>query len=163
YFLVTPNFFATMRTPMVRGRDFDDRDAASAPWVAVINETAARRFWPLEDPIGKRFTLDVVSGERPRTIVGVVKDIPTRYMHITGEPVVYVSYIQQAERYRGHLANMFGQMTFLIRTSGDPLDLVPLSRRAVAEVDPERPIANIQSMSAAVAETVHDRGQYAMV
>jgi putative ABC transport system permease protein len=58
YFLVTPNLFATLRTPIVHGRDFTDRDTAGTPWVAIVNETCARRFWPGEDPIasGSRST-----------------------------------------------------------------------------------------------------------
>src|SRR4029077_7638381 len=57
---VTPNFFATMKIPLWRGRDVTTRDVASSPWVTAINETMARRFWPNEDPIGKRLTLDLV-------------------------------------------------------------------------------------------------------
>ena len=79
YFLVTPNLFATLRTPIVHGRDFTDRDIATTPWVAIVNETCARRFWPGEDPIGKRLTLDTVPEEQPREVIGVVRDIPTRH------------------------------------------------------------------------------------
>jgi putative ABC transport system permease protein len=146
YFLVTPNFFATMKTPVVRGRSFDERDSPSAPWVAVINETMARRFWPGEDPIGKRLTLSVVAGEQPREIIGVVRDIPPRRATPDPQPVMYTSYLQQARTYRGPSGNMFGQMTFLLRASGDPMSLVPAARKAVAEIEPDRPIAAIQTI-----------------
>jgi putative ABC transport system permease protein len=146
YFLITPNFFSTMKTPVIRGRSFDDRDAPSAPWVAIINETMARRFWPGEDPIGKRITLSVVSGEQPREIVGVVRDIPTRRATPDPQPVIYTSYLQQASIYRGPSGNTFGQMTFLLRTPGDPMSLAPAAREAVAEIEPDRPIAAIQTM-----------------
>src|SRR5688572_6573219 len=63
YFLVTENFFRTLKTPIVRGRDFNEADDASTPWVAVINETLARRLWPGENPVGKHFVVDAVSGE----------------------------------------------------------------------------------------------------
>ena len=146
YFLVTPNFFSTMKTRMVRGRDLNDFDTESASWVAIVNETMARRFWPGEDPIGKRLTLAVVSGERPREIVGVVSDIPTRRDRAEPQPVIYASYLQQSPAYRGPIANMFGQMTFLLRTSADPMSLVPAARSAVADVDPDHAITRIQTM-----------------
>ncbi len=100
YFLVTPSFFTSLKTPFVRGRDFRADDTAGTPWVAVINETMARQYWPGEDPIGKRITLDVVAGEQPREIVGVVHDIPLRRVY-EPRPVIYTSYLQQAERYQG--------------------------------------------------------------
>ena len=76
YFLVTPNLFATLRTPIVHGREFTDRDVATSPWVAIVNETCARRFWPGEDPIGKRIRLNTAPDEQSREVVGVVRDIP---------------------------------------------------------------------------------------
>jgi len=124
----------------------NDFDTASASWVVIINEAMARRFWPGEDPIGKRLTLAVVSGERPREIVGVVRDIPTRRERADPQPVMYASYLQQSPDYRGPIANMFGQMTFLLRSSGDPLSLVPAARSAVADVDPDHAITRIQTM-----------------
>jgi putative ABC transport system permease protein len=114
--------------------------------VAIINETMARRFFPGEDPIGQRITLSVVSGEQPREIVGVVRDIPTRRSTPDPQPVMYTSYLQQAPTYRGPSGNTFGQMTFLMRTSGDPMRLVPAARNAVAEVEPDRPISAVQTM-----------------
>jgi putative ABC transport system permease protein len=146
YFLITPNFFSTMKTPVVRGRSFDDRDKPSAPWVAIVNETMARRFFPGEDPIGQRITLSVVSGEQPREIVGVVRDIPPRRATPEPQPVIYTSYLQQASLYRGPSGNTFGQMTFLMRTSGDPMSLVHAARDAVAEIEPDRPISAVQTM-----------------
>lgn len=146
YFLITPNFFTTMKTRLLRGRDLNDFDTAAGSWVAIINETMARLFWPGEDPIGKRLMLEVVAGERPREIVGVVADIPTRRDRAEPQPVIYTSYLQQSPAYRGPIANMFGQMTFLLRTSGDPMSLVPEARSAVAEVDPDHAITRIQTM-----------------
>jgi predicted permease len=135
-----------MKARVVRGRDLNDFDTAASSWVAIINESMARRFWPGEDPIGKRLTLGVVSGERPREIVGVVADIPVRRDRAESQPVIYTSYLQQSPDYRGPIANMFGQMTFLLRTPGDPLSLVPAARSAVADVDPDHAITRIQMM-----------------
>src|SRR5262249_26737586 len=72
FHLVTPDYFKTMRIPIVKGRDFTDRDDQQSPLVAVINDTMARRAFPDEDPIGKRFTTPQTPG--PLTIVGIVGD-----------------------------------------------------------------------------------------
>jgi putative ABC transport system permease protein len=146
YFLITPNFFSTMKTRLVRGRDLNEFDTAAGAWVVVVNETMARRFFPGEDPLGKHLTLSVVAGERPREIVGVVRNIPLRREQAEPEPAIYASYLQQSPDYRGPIANMFGQMTFLVRTAGDALSLVPEARRAVADVDPDHAITRIQTM-----------------
>jgi putative ABC transport system permease protein len=158
YFLVTDSFFSTLKTPILRGRDFEAGDTASAPWVAVINETLARRFWPDEDPIGKRFTADAISGEREREVIGVVRDVALTYIR-TGPPppVAYTLYVQQPERYQGLNTGRFGQMTFFVRSNGDPLSLVSAARQAVAEVDPDRPLANIETMEAFVGDGMRAR------
>jgi putative ABC transport system permease protein len=138
YFLVTPDLFTTLRTPIVHGRDFTDRDTVGTPWVAIVNETCARQFWPGEDAIGKRFTLNTVPEEQPREVIGVVRDIPTRHA-LPPEPVIYASYLQQPPRYRAPWAGLVGQMTFMLR-SADPDRLIPAARQALAEIDPDRPI-----------------------
>jgi len=162
YSLVTPNFFRTLKTPLVRGRECSEGDTASAPWVAVVNETAARRFWPGEDPLGKRITLDAVAGERPREVVGVARDVPQRYISAEADAAVYVCYLQQPARYRGYLGNMFGQMTFLVRTPADPLSLMVAAQKAAAEVDPERALANIQTLEQYAGGRTRDRAYYAV-
>jgi len=163
YFLITPNFFAAMRTPLVRGRDLNDFDTASGTWAAIINETMARRFFPGEDPIGKHLTLRVVSGEEPREIIGVVRDIPLQRIQASAEPIIYASYLQQSPAYRGPFGNMFGQMTFLLRSSGDPMSLLPAARRAVSEVDPDRAITKIQTMEQYWGSGMRDKRYLALV
>jgi predicted permease len=162
YFFVTPSFFATMKTPLVRGRDFNEHDNESAQWVAIVNETAARRFWPNEDPLGKRFTLDVVAGEQPREVIGVVRDIPIRRLFPV-EPVVYTSYLQQSPHYQGPSANMFGQMTFLLRSSANPMSLASVARQAVADADPEVPIASVVTMEQQAGSDTLNRRYYMLV
>jgi putative ABC transport system permease protein len=151
-----------MKTPLLRGREFDARDTRTTPWVAVINETMARRFWPEEDPIGKHFTVDAAFGEQPREVIGIVRDVSLRYVR-TGppQPVAYTLYLQQPERYEGFNANMFGQMTFFVRTKKDPASLAAAARQAVAEIDPDRPLANVEPMTDFVAGEMKNRGYYA--
>ncbi len=162
YFLVTPNLFATLGAPLERGRDFDVRDGPSSPWVAIVNETAARQFWPGADPVGKRFRLDIVPDEQPREVIGVVRDIPVQRRQSSPRPVVYTSYLQQPARYRGPWDNMFGQMTFLLRTPGDPMSLLPEARSAAAEIEPAIPLSKIQRLER-VGASEREFRNYALV
>jgi putative ABC transport system permease protein len=163
YFLVTPNFFSTMKAPWSAGRDFDARDVQSAPWVAVVNETMARTFWPGEDPIGKRFRLDTVPEEHPREVVGVVRDIPLSQLQTEPRPVIYASYLQQPSRYRGPWANMFGEMTFVLRSSGQAFEVVPATRAAMLEVDPKRPVTSLLPLGFDLELGLRRRRPFAMV
>ena len=113
---------------MVSGRDITRADTVSRPWVAIVNEAAARQFWPGENPLGRHLVLDSVPDEQPREVIGVVRDIPTRHVQEEPQPVIYASYLQQPSRYRGPYGVMFGQMTFVVRHAGDPLSLVPAVR-----------------------------------
>jgi putative ABC transport system permease protein len=144
YFLVTPEFFRAMKTPFVSGRDITESDTLTRPWVAIVNEAAARQFWPGEDPIGRHLTIDAVPEEQPREVIGIVRNIPTRHARVDPEPVIYASYLQQPSRYWGPHGGMFGQMTFVLRHEGDPLSLVPVVRKAVAEIEP-RPVSSIMT------------------
>jgi putative ABC transport system permease protein len=146
WFLVTPDFLTTIGARVVRGRDLATSDIASSQWVVVVNESAARRLWPGVDPIGQQLTLTDVPEERPREVVGVVANIPVTLPEEETRPVVYLSYLQQPGWYPLPGANLLGQMTFMVRTSGDPLALVPAARKVVAEIDPDRPISNVRTM-----------------
>ncbi len=159
YFLVTPDFFTSIRSSSLGGRDFNDHDTAAAEWVVVINESAARRFWPESDPLGRTLTLLNSPDERPRKVIGVVRDIP---LTIEGEsrPVIYTSYLQQPASHPGLGINIFGQMMFMVRSAGDPMSLLPAARRVVAEVDPDRPLANIATMEQRLQAVIPRRGYF---
>jgi putative ABC transport system permease protein len=146
YFAVTSNFFATMRIPVLRGRDFTPQDTAAAPLAIIINQTMARCFFPDEDPIGKRITLDFVPNEQPRQIVAVVGDTPLNRFQKDQASIMYVPYTQQTPRWMGPWWNDRAAFYFVLRTSGDPMSLVPAMRRAVADVDPNKPAANIRTV-----------------
>jgi putative ABC transport system permease protein len=134
-----------MKIAMLRGRDFTMRDNAAAPWVAIINETMARHFWPDEDPIGKRVRMDTSPDEQPREIVAVVHDTPDDLFEKTQHPALYVPFFQAAARHVGPGAGIRLQLTFVLRSVGDPLTLLPAARRAVTEVDPNRPLLNART------------------
>jgi putative ABC transport system permease protein len=145
HFLVTPRFFTTMRATIVRGREIEAGDTAAGAWVAVINETMARRYWPGQDAIGREFVIDTLPDERPRRIVGIVRDMPTRREQAAPDAVFYTSYLQQPARVIAPWGGIGGRMTFVIRAAGDPSSLVPDVRRAVAGVEPDRPLTAIST------------------
>jgi hypothetical protein len=92
FFPITSNFFATMKIPMLRGRDFDNRDIASAPWVAIINQTMARKYFPDENPLGKKIRVDLSPEDQPREIIAVVKDIPASNPQTRQDPAIFVPF-----------------------------------------------------------------------
>jgi predicted permease len=130
--MVMPGYFRAMGIPLIAGRDVADSDTRTSPRVILINETLAKQQWPGEDPIGRRITLD----RETMTIVGVVGDIRHRG---PSEP-------PQAELYQPATQRSFPFMAFVVRTAGDPYAMVPTIRRAVAELDPALPLANVKTM-----------------
>jgi|RhiMethySRZTD1v2_1073278.scaffolds.fasta_scaffold01576_5 putative ABC transport system permease protein len=157
YFLVTPDFFTAIRSSKLRGRDFTDRDTTGGEWVAIINESAARRFWPDSDPLGQTFRILNSPEERPRKVVGIVRDIPlTR----EGEyrPAIYTSYLQQPSMYPSTGVGSFGQMVFMMRSTGDPMSLLPAARRVISDVAPELPLANVATMDQRLRFILPQRG-----
>jgi putative ABC transport system permease protein len=147
YQIVTPAFFATMRIPMERGREFDDRDTAGGPWGLVINAAMAHRFWPGEDPLGRRVLIDMTADEQPRDIIGVVSDYRSSPYELDTEPAMFVLYRQQPAHTRSPVGLiMRNRMNFVLRTSSDPASIAGPVRAAMAEIDPNRPVSDLQSV-----------------
>jgi putative ABC transport system permease protein len=146
YIAVTPSYFATLRTPLLEGREFNDRDTAAAPFVVVINQTMAKRYWPNESPIGKQIRLDYVPDEPVREIVGITSDIRMNRQQRQVSPTVYVPYQQQTPRWMGAGYGMRAGMFFILRTSGKPMSMATAVREAVAEVDHNKPVAELRTV-----------------
>jgi putative ABC transport system permease protein len=146
YFAVTPNFFGTMKVPIVRGRDFNAQDTGAGAMVIIVNQTFARRFFASEEALGKRITLDFVPDERPREIIAVVGDVRTNRMQKEPSPAMYVPHVQQTPRWMGPQWADRAGMFFVLRTSNDPLSIVETVKRAVADVDLTRPATNFRSV-----------------
>ncbi|CAA9303613.1 MAG: Acidobacterial duplicated orphan permease (function unknown) [uncultured Gemmatimonadaceae bacterium] len=145
---VTPDYFRVMGVPLVRGRAFTAADRADAPPVVIINENMARRFWPNEDPVGRRFKYGGPESEAPwMTIVGVVGD-----MRRTGydAPVRYETFLPVAQ-------DAPGRLTLVVRTAGPPLALVGAVRAAVRAIDPDQPVSGVASMDQTLGAMVAER------
>jgi len=155
YFSISPNFFATMKIPILKGRDFKAQDTASSTLVIIITQTMARRFFANEEPIGKRITLDFVPDERPREIVGVVGDTRTSRFQQEPVPTMYVPHVQQTPRWMGPQWNDRAGMFFVLRTSGDPMTFVETAKRAVADVDLTRPASNFRTIEQNLNQQTH--------
>ena len=163
YYPVTPHFFDTMKIRMVRGRDFNDRDTLHGPWVAVVNETMARRFFPDQEPIGKRIRVDVSDEDQFREIVAVVRDIPASHPQSKQDPAIFVPFLQQAAHSTGPYTGLRLQMTFLARTAGDPMSALPAVRSAVEELDRNRPIIDPRTEDSYLSDQAQYPRYYSML
>jgi putative ABC transport system permease protein len=164
YSIVTPGYFAALRIPIVQGRDFSETDTLSSPWVAIVNETMARRFWPDESAIGKRLTLSLWKDERPREIVGVVADRPLSRRQTRPQPAFYVSHAQLAPHWtQNPYYPMRRQMAFVIRGADTPRSLLPAITPAAAEIEPDVPLTEISTMEEYLGEQINTPRYYLMV
>jgi putative ABC transport system permease protein len=148
---VTPNYHQLMGTPLLKGRAFTEQDGPDSPRVVMVNDTFVRRFFPGEDPIGKRINFgdNADQTQNPwRTIVGVVAD--TRRNGFDREP--------RPESYMPLLQRSPGWTTYVIRSaSPDPTTLVTAVRNAVRGIDPDQPIFGIKTMDQVMNETTAQR------
>ena len=147
--MVDVNYFRTLGIPVVQGRDLTAQDTdEKSPIVAIVNEAMARRFWPNENPIGRRITLGLPRPDNPWvTIVGIAKDLPHRAIDSPPEPDWYLSRAlgPQRDRY------------LFVRTAGDPTNLAAVIRSQVSAIDREQPVTNIKAMRDVIAETIAPR------
>jgi putative ABC transport system permease protein len=141
---VTLAYFKTLGLRLVRGRLFDEHDAADATPVALISETAARRYWPNEDPLGKRFLLNYGSSFPRLEVVGVVSDIKTDELDKPPYPEVYQPMAQ--------LPSDDGQL--IIRTAADRQGLFEAVREEVNRVDRDVPLLAPREMDGVIADTL---------
>ncbi len=132
---VSPRYFETMQIPMLQGRAFTAADQAGAPLVAVVNEGFVKRFWPGQDPIGRRFREG--GAQAPLIeVIGVARD--GRYRTI-GERQRALFYHPVAQDYAP-------AGTLIVRTAGDPLALAPAVRQVVQSLDPNLPVYGVRTL-----------------
>ena len=129
---VSGDYFSAMELSLVKGRTFTDRDNDKSPLVVIISDTMARRYWPNEDPLGKK----IGHPERWREIVGVVRDVKHFGLDADTPPTMYFPAGQVPAR----------AMNLVVRTSGDPLSLAPSLRAQVWASDRNIAIANLGTM-----------------
>jgi putative ABC transport system permease protein len=136
--VVSPGYFEALGIPLLTGRWFDERDRDGAPQVAIVDRAWTERFFPDEDPIGKRFH----SGgcNRPdcpwTTVIGVVGDVKYQGLDIPAQGTIYQPVLQNT---------WWGRILF-VRTAGDPVSVLPAIRTIVRDLDPALPLSNVATM-----------------
>jgi putative ABC transport system permease protein len=149
--VVSGNFFGAMGMPIARGRDFDARDTAAAPPVAIVNETMARRLWPDREAVGKRVRL-YYDKDRQHwlTIVGIVRDV--RYRGARIEPIAQVFVPSRQNPYRTLPYVQSPVIALVVRTAAKPATMIPAVQAAIWVVDKDQPVWNLQPMDQALWE-----------
>jgi putative ABC transport system permease protein len=148
YAIACPNYFQTMGIKIVSGREFTQQDSLNAPSVIVINEAMARRFWPDEDPVGKRIKIGRFdSKDSWLTIVGVAQDVRHWGLDTPVYPEFFRAYNQAAWPF----------MTVVVRTASAPMTFVDSIKKAIAQVEPDRPVSGVRTMEEVVSDSVGSR------
>jgi putative ABC transport system permease protein len=135
--VVTPGYFEAMRIPLRSGRLFENGDGKDAPTVAMINETMARKFWPGQNPIGRRFRMN--DNDPWCRIVGVVGDVHQMFLNEPARQEMYFPYWQTKN-------NWMVPRDLAIHTSGDPITLASAVRQAVWSIDKDQPVSNVMTL-----------------
>jgi putative ABC transport system permease protein len=151
---VTRDYFHTIGMRLIAGRWFDEHDRADSPPVAIINEAAAKQYWPGQNPVGRRFHLG--GPEHPwTTIVGIVNDVRQMGLDAPGRAEMYFS----ASQPEGPVG-FFTPRDLAVRVTGDPLSYANAVRQAIWSVDADQPVTDVQPLTALVSsETTTQRAQ----
>ncbi len=148
YSVACPNILRTLGVPLVAGREFTHRDTVDAPGVALVNETMAKRDWPGEDPVGKRFKIGDIASDAPwLTVVGVFKDVRASGLDRKAFPSFLRVYTQAA----------WPSMTIVTKTSSAPAAFLPAIKRALRVVEPNQAASGVATMEEIVALSVSSR------
>ncbi len=143
--IVSPDFFKTLRVPLLQGRLITAEDGAGAPPVAVISAAMARDNWPAQNPLGKHIKLGRFDGPEPeRTVVGVVGDIRSSGFDEHPDPTTYVPFAQMPQ----------ASSIIAVRTSSDPLTLSSVMMARVRSVDADDPPYDVRSMEQVISDNV---------
>ena len=145
--VIDPGYLRTMQIPLLKGREFSERDSSDAPKVMLINETMANRFWPGNDAVGQRVTMKDWGPPLTGVIVGVVGDVKA---HALQEPPVSMIYWPYPQ-----FPGLFNHL--VVRTVGDPFQVVAGIKAQVQSVNPEQPVSEIRTMDQVLGESLAQR------
>ena len=142
--LVDRNFFSTLQIPLKRGRLFTEQETHETRHVVVINEALARKYFPNEEPLGKRITIGLRNGDVPSEIVGVVGDVKQAGFDREAEPMAYWPIPKSTYR----------SMTFVIRTKGEANVLAPAARDVIRSLDARQPVADVRTLESLLGSSI---------
>lgn len=138
---ISPGYLQALDIPLLKGRDFSDRDKSDAPHAAIINNELARIYFPNEDPLGKRITFD--DGESWISIVGIIGDVKQLGLDSGAKPEVYFPYLQSPSP----------SMSIVVRATSDPLSLAASVKRLIQTIDKDLPIDDVKTMQQLLVES----------
>jgi putative ABC transport system permease protein len=140
-----PGYFETMGIPVLKGRDHEHEDRANAVPMLVINQAAAQRLFPNQDPIGRRVTIyNFVTDPVGVRVIGVVGDARITSVDLAPAPQMYFN----------HAMSAWSSMNLVVRASGNPTTLTPAIRAAVLELDSDVPLSNVATMTDLLSESI---------
>ncbi|HZR65702.1 MAG TPA: ABC transporter permease [Terriglobales bacterium] len=134
---ISPDYFKVLQTPLLRGRSFTEGDEDGKPLVAIIDESTARKYWPTQDPLGRRVRFARDATKPWTTVVGVIKDIKSDGLDIDGVPHIYVSTYQDNSK----------RLSVVLRTSLPATQLEAQIRHEIQSIDPGLPVFGVSSMN----------------
>ncbi len=146
YVVVAPHYFRTMQIPVIAGRALNDSDTPSTEQVVIVSDSLARKYWPGQNPIGKRLKIssDANDNTQPwRSVVGVAGNVRSEGQYAPFIPEIYVPYTQYPW--------ILFPRNVLVRTATDPLAIAPAIRREIAALDKDVPVSEIAAMQEVVA------------
>lgn len=150
YQIISPDYFSTLQIPIQQGRGLTAADTENSERVIVINQAMARRYWPDEDPVGKRMAIGESSKETSwRTIIGVVGDVRHASLSEPAVPTAFISYRQDLESWP--------RMGFTIKAKNDAASLTSAVRRELAAIDPAQPVYAVEPLENLLRTSVAQR------
>jgi putative ABC transport system permease protein len=145
--LVSAGYFRALEMPLLKGRDFNAQDKLDAPPVTMINQALAQRYWPNDNPVGKRIRVPARNGPVWTTIVGIVGDVHHRGLDQPVKPEWYAPITQAPYR----------SLILAVRSAQDPSSLTSAIRREVQAIDPTQPIAHVRTLNDVIADSIAPR------
>ena len=144
---ITPDYFRAIGIPLRQGRFFSDGDRDKSVPVVIISEAMARRFWPGENPIGKRLTPSFHVEQGAREIVGIVGDVKASGLDVDSAAMMYLPYKQSPRPF----------MSFVVRTASNPESLVQPVSKAIYSIDKEQALTDVQTMDQVLTSSLSGR------
>lgn len=142
---ISPNYFATMHIPLLRGREFTDADLADPQRAVIVNDAMARKFWPNTDAIGQQLLSPYHPANPPATVVGVVGDVKEFALDVDAPPEMYRPF------------NYWTVMNLVVRSSMDDAAVIAAVRKQVSQLDPEVPVYDASRIEAVVQNSIARR------
>jgi putative ABC transport system permease protein len=151
--IASAGYFQTMGIPLHFGREFTERDSVGTPGVVIVNDTAARRFWPGENPLGKQIILD--SAQPPLTVVGVAGDVRQSSLGVPPKPEIFLDYLQPGPDWPW--------LVLVARTTEQPAKLAGTVKAVAASIDQDVPVLRINTMDEILSSSLAEPRVYALL